>query len=160
VREQFGHERERFGIAPERFGTVRERLGTVRERLGTAQERFGRMWGRFGARPCLAPVLEVLEDGVELVVGVGLHAGAYTHPHFGSPSAYFVGYVGYMISPQSIRQGDTGRCDQNGLGGAEEWTSVSPCLQVAVDADVAPVPDLLRQVRGVEDELRLEERVL
>jgi len=34
-----------------------------------------------------------------------------------------------MILPQSIRQGDTGRCDQNGLGGAEKWTSVSPCRQ-------------------------------
>jgi hypothetical protein len=28
----------------------------------------------------------------------------------------FCGYVGCMISPQSIRQGDTGRCDSNGLG--------------------------------------------
>jgi hypothetical protein len=31
-----------------------------------------------------------------------------------------------MIFPQSIRQGDTGRCDQNGLGRAEKWISVSP----------------------------------
>ena len=52
----------------------------------------------------LAPVLKVLEDGVQLVVGVR--------------------------------------------------------LQVAVDGDVAPVTDLLRQVRRVEDELGLEERVL
>jgi hypothetical protein len=43
-------------------------------------------------------------------------AGAYTRPPFGSTYAHFVGYVGCMISPQSIRQGDTGRCDQNGLG--------------------------------------------
>jgi hypothetical protein len=34
-----------------------------------------------------------------------------------------------MISPQSIRQGDTGRCDQNGLGRAEQWTSLSPWIQ-------------------------------
>ena len=26
------------------------------------------------------------------------------------------GHVGCMIIPQSIRQGDEGRCDQNGLG--------------------------------------------
>ena len=26
-----------------------------------------------------------------------------------------LGYVGCMISPQSIRQGHTGRCDQNGI---------------------------------------------
>jgi len=32
-----------------------------------------------------------------------------------------------MIFPQSIRQGDTGRCDQIGLGRAEKWTRVSPC---------------------------------
>jgi hypothetical protein len=33
-----------------------------------------------------------------------------------------------MVFPQSIRQGDSGMCDQNGLGCAEKWTSVSPCL--------------------------------
>jgi hypothetical protein len=32
-----------------------------------------------------------------------------------------------MIFSQSIRQGDKGRCGQNGSGGAEKWTSVSPC---------------------------------
>ena len=52
----------------------------------------------------LAPVLKVLEDGVELVVRVG--------------------------------------------------------LEVAVDGDVAPVPDLLGEVGGVEDKLGLEEGVL
>mmetsp|Transcript_8975 Transcript_8975/g.14259 ORF Transcript_8975/g.14259 Transcript_8975/m.14259 type:complete len:428 (-) Transcript_8975:77-1360(-) len=52
----------------------------------------------------LAPVLEVLEDGVELVVGV--------------------------------------------------------LLEVTVDGDVAPVPDLLAEVGGVDDELGLEESVL
>ena len=31
-----------------------------------------------------------------------------------------------MIFPHSIRQGDTERCDRNGLGRAEKWTSVSP----------------------------------
>jgi flagellar capping protein FliD len=43
-------------------------------------------------------------------------AGAYIRPHFGSTSAHFMGYVGSMISPGSIRQGDTRRCDENGLG--------------------------------------------
>jgi hypothetical protein len=43
-------------------------------------------------------------------------AGAYTSPLFCSTLAHSVGYVGRMISPQSIRQGDTGRCDQNSLG--------------------------------------------
>ena len=33
-----------------------------------------------------------------------------------------------MISPLSIRQGDMRTSDQNGLGRAETWTSVSPCL--------------------------------
>jgi len=33
-----------------------------------------------------------------------------------SAYAHVVGSVGCMIVPQSIRQGDTGRCDQNGLG--------------------------------------------
>lgn len=33
-------------------------------------------------------------------------------------------------------------------------------LQVPVNADVPPVTDLLRQVSGVENELRLEECVL
>lgn len=33
-------------------------------------------------------------------------------------------------------------------------------LQVPVDADVAPVPNLFRQVRGVENEFGLEEGVL
>jgi hypothetical protein len=41
-------------------------------------------------------------------------AGAYTPPLFGSTQAHFMGYVGCMKFPQSIRQGDTGRCDQNG----------------------------------------------
>ena len=40
-----------------------------------------------------------------------------------------------MISPQSSRQGDTGRCDQNGLGCAEKWTSVPPCLGVRGEED-------------------------
>ena len=31
--------------------------------------------------------------------------------------------------PLSIRQGATGRCDQNNLGSAEKWTSTSPCLE-------------------------------
>ena len=35
--------------------------------------------------------------------------------------------------PQSIRQGDTGRCDENGLGSAEKWTIVSPCRQVSAE---------------------------
>ena len=43
-------------------------------------------------------------------------ARAYNRPYFGSTSAHFVRYLGCMISPQSIRPGDTGRCDQNGLG--------------------------------------------
>jgi hypothetical protein len=34
-----------------------------------------------------------------------------------------------MIFPQSIRQGNTGRCDQNGISGAEKWTSVRPCIE-------------------------------
>ena len=55
-------------------------------------------------RLVLAPVLEVLEHGVQLAVGVA--------------------------------------------------------LQVAVDGDVSPVSDLLAEVRGVEDELGLEEGVL
>jgi len=42
--------------------------------------------------------------------------GAYTRPLFGSTYAHFVEYVGCMILPQSIKQGVTGRCDQNGLG--------------------------------------------
>ena len=41
-------------------------------------------------------------------------AGGYTRPLYGSIQAYFVGHVGCMIPPQSIRQGDTVRCDQNG----------------------------------------------
>ena len=45
-----------------------------------------------------------------------LAAGAYTRPLFGSTLAHFVGYRGGMIFPRSIRQGDTGRYDQNGLG--------------------------------------------
>jgi hypothetical protein len=47
---------------------------------------------------------------------VVLPAGAYTRPFFGSTYAHFVEYVGCMNLPQSIRHGDTGRCDQNGLG--------------------------------------------
>ena len=42
-----------------------------------------------------------------------------------------------MISPQSIRQGEAGGCDQNGLGIAEKWTSVSPCLHGARRAAAA-----------------------
>jgi len=45
-----------------------------------------------------------------------IKAGASTRPLFGSTQAHFVGYVGCVNFPQSIRQGDTGRCDQNGLG--------------------------------------------
>jgi hypothetical protein len=43
-------------------------------------------------------------------------AGSHTHPRFGSTWASFVGYVGCMMFPRSIRQGHTWRCDQNGLG--------------------------------------------
>ena len=46
----------------------------------------------------------------------GTWAGAYTRPSFGSTKVHSVGYVGCMISPQSMRQGDTWRCDRNGLG--------------------------------------------
>ena len=45
-----------------------------------------------------------------------LTAGAYTRPHFGSTETRFVAYMGCLYFPQCIRQGDTGRCDQNGLG--------------------------------------------
>jgi len=44
----------------------------------------------------------------------GLQSGAHTPPLFGSTQAHFVGYVGCMSFPQSIRQGDTRRCDHNG----------------------------------------------
>ena len=40
-----------------------------------------------------------------------------------------MGYVGCMNFPQSIRQGDTGRCDQTGLSGAGKWTNLSPWRQ-------------------------------
>ena len=43
-----------------------------------------------------------------------VEAGAYTRPLFGSTSAHFVRYVGGMIVPQSVRQGDPTRRDQNG----------------------------------------------
>jgi hypothetical protein len=43
-------------------------------------------------------------------------AGAYTRPLFGSTQVQFIGYVGCRNFPQSIRQRDTWRCDQNGLG--------------------------------------------
>jgi len=39
-------------------------------------------------------------------------AGAYTRPLFGLTQARFVGDVGCTIYPLSIRQGDTGRCDE------------------------------------------------
>lgn len=44
----------------------------------------------------------------------------------------------------------------------EDWVALvlRVLLQVSVDANVPPVPNLLRQVGGVEDELRLEEGVL
>ena len=42
-----------------------------------------------------------------------------------------------MIFPQSIRQGDTGRRDQNGFGCAEQCTSVSPWLEAADPAALA-----------------------
>jgi len=48
--------------------------------------------------------------------GAAPAAGAYTRPLLGSTKAHFVGYDGCMIFPQSSRQWDTGRCDQNGLG--------------------------------------------
>jgi hypothetical protein len=38
-----------------------------------------------------------------------------------------------MIFPQSIRLGDTGRCDQNGLGSAEKWVSLSPWRKVVMN---------------------------
>jgi len=43
-------------------------------------------------------------------------AGAYTCALFGSTCAYFVGSRWLRDSPQSIKQGDTGRCDQHGFG--------------------------------------------
>jgi len=52
-------------------------------------------------------------------VPCAVQAGAYTRPLFGSMLAHFVGYVGCMSSPQSIRRRDTGRCDQNSLGHGE-----------------------------------------
>jgi hypothetical protein len=51
-----------------------------------------------------------------VVMLVYSEAGAYTRPLYSSTPAYFVGYAGYMIFPQSIRQGNMGRCNQNGLG--------------------------------------------
>ena len=52
------------------------------------------------------------DDGAAAaVVGRGLHSST-----FGSTEAHFVGYVGYRIPPLAIRQGDTGGCDQDGLG--------------------------------------------
>jgi hypothetical protein len=62
---------------------------------------------------CVWPLAKILAPGLR----VGwVEAGAHTRPLFGSTYAHFVGYVGCMMFPQSIRQGDTGRCDQNGLG--------------------------------------------
>jgi hypothetical protein len=44
-----------------------------------------------------------------------------------------------MILSHSIRQGDMGRCDQNGLGCAEKWMSVSPCPPSAAGMAVNPL---------------------
>ena len=61
------------------------------------------------------PKGQVLADLAAGAVRGARLAGAYTRPLVGSTSAHFVvEYVGCMISPQSIRQGNTGRCDQNG----------------------------------------------
>jgi len=73
------------------------------------------------------------------VQGRGLHSSTFR---------LNVGYVGCMISPLSIRQGDAGRCDQNGLGCAEKWTSASPwskaiaapAVAASADADAATAP--------------------
>jgi hypothetical protein len=59
----------------------------------------------------LAPYLDAIR-----AVDCGAAAGPYTRPLFGSTYAHFVGYVGCMVFPLSIRQRDTGRCDQSGLG--------------------------------------------
>ena len=53
--------------------------------------------------------------GRTALIAAALQAVAYTRPLFGSTSAHFVGYVGCMIFPQSISQGDRERCDQHGL---------------------------------------------
>jgi hypothetical protein len=50
-----------------------------------------------------------------------------------------------MIFPQSISQGNTGRCDQNGLDGAEMWTSVRPCLELVVGVGVVLVVKVVRR---------------
>ena len=56
-----------------------------------------------------------------------------------------------MIFPQSIRQGDTRRCDENGLGRAGKWTSVSPWFQYDLARMHASYPHLssLRSGRGL-----------
>jgi hypothetical protein len=69
---------------------------------------------------------DTFRTGVDEFKRMTWSAGAYTRPLIGSTKAHFVGCVGCMIVPQSIRHGDTGRCDQNGLGRAETYTSVSP----------------------------------
>jgi hypothetical protein len=46
---------------------------------------------------------------VPCVCGRGLHSST-----FQLNVSHFVEYVGCMTFPQSIRQGDTGRCDENG----------------------------------------------
>jgi hypothetical protein len=74
--------------------------------------------------------------------------GAYTRPLFSSTQAHFVGYVVCNISPQSIRRWATGRSDQNGLGCAEKWTSVSPCRaqrEVEAGLDVGALGQFVEQ---------------
>jgi len=70
------------------------------------------------------PPLQVAERFAAVAVGAQdiivrrrhLRSGAYNPALFRSTQAHFVRYVECMIFRQSIRQGDTGRCDQNGLG--------------------------------------------
>jgi hypothetical protein len=54
-----------------------------------------------------------VDDKVKACQDKCREAGAYTLHLSCSMLAHFVGYVGCMIFPQSIRQGDTRRCDQN-----------------------------------------------
>jgi hypothetical protein len=58
-------------------------------------------------RPTTSPTVESTPHAI--TQGLTLHFSAQR-------KHVRVGYVGCMIIPQSIRQGDTGRCGQNGLG--------------------------------------------
>ena len=90
------------------------------------------------------------------VADAGRVAGASTRPLSGSTQALFVGYVGCMISPHPIRQGEMGCCDQDGLGRAETWTSVSPWQGVTfgeaggADADAGRVVKIVLSIDMVE----------